>query len=407
MKLNMNKNKIVVLGRNYTSLLGMIRAVGKLDCEVTVIRSVNEIPKKYSLKNIIKSFFYSNKQIEEYSKYVGNFLYTIESKPEYLINLLLNTFKNDKDVIIIPTDDFTASTIDLYQDRLKERFLFPNINNTQGEITKIMDKKIQKDIAINSNLNVAESYVVKVIKHNYEIPDKIKYPVFTKPLISFKGNKSFMKKCDNESELRDILNQIAEKIDCEILIEQFIEIEKEYAVLGYCNNNKVIMPGIIEMLESGTGAHKGVTLKGKVKKFSQNDNLYEKLSTFMSSLNFHGLFDIDLYESNGKIYFNELNLRFGASGFAITSSGCNLPKMLVDDLWHKTSLSDSVEINESIFINEKVNLEEYIAKKISYKKFKSLYENVKITFVYDKDDKLPYHIYKKMLFVAKIKNLFR
>ena len=81
--------------------------------------------------------------------------------------------------------------------------------------------------------------------------------------------------------------------------------------------------------------------------------------------------------------------------------------MLVDDLWHKTSLSDSVEINESIFINEKVNLEEYIAKKISYKKFKSLYENVKITFVYDKDDKLPYHIYKKMLFVAKIKNLFR
>ena len=296
MKLNMNKNKIVVLGRNYTSLLGMIRAVGKLDCEVTVIRSVNEIPKKYSLKNIIKSFFYSNKQIEEYSKYVGNFLYTIESKPEYLINLLLNTFKNDKDVIIIPTDDFTASTIDLYQDRLKERFLFPNINNTQGEITKIMDKKIQKDIAINSNLNVAESYVVKVIKHNYEIPDKIKYPVFTKPLISFKGNKSFMKKCDNESELRDILNQIAEKIDCEILIEQFIEIEKEYAVLGYCNNNKVIMPGIIEMLESGTGAHKGVTLKGKVKKFSQNDNLYEKLSTFMSSLNFHGLFDIDLYD---------------------------------------------------------------------------------------------------------------
>lgn len=403
----MSKNKIVILGRNYTSLLGMIRAVGKLDCEVTVIRSVNEIPKKYSLKNIIKSFFYSTKQIEEYSKYVDNFLYTIESKPEYLINLLLNTFKNDKDVIIIPTDDFTASTIDLYQDRLKERFLFPNINNTQGEITKIMDKKIQKNIAINSKLNVAESYVIKIIKHNYEIPNKIKYPVFTKPLISFQGNKSFMRKCNNESELRDILNQIAEKTDCEILVEQFIEIEKEYAILGYCNNNKVVMPGIIEMLESGTGAHKGVTLKGKVKRFSQDDILYEKLSNFMSSLNFHGLFDIDLYESNGKIYFNELNLRFGASGFAITSSGCNLPKMLVDALWKKTSSTDIVEINESIFINEKVNLEEYVAKKISYKKFKSLYEGVKITFVYDEDDKSPYYIYKKMLFIAKIKHMFR
>ena len=216
-----------------------------------------------------------------------------------------------------------------------------------------------------------------------------------------------MRKCNNESELRDILNQIAEKTDCEILVEQFIEIEKEYAILGYCNNNKVVMPGIIEMLESGTGAHKGVTLKGKVKRFSQDDILYEKLSNFMSSLNFHGLFDIDLYESNGKIYFNELNLRFGASGFAITSSGCNLPKMLVDALWKKTSSTDIVEINESIFINEKVNLEEYVAKKISYKKFKSLYEGVKITFVYDEDDKSPYYIYKKMLFIAKIKHMFR
>ena len=51
----------------------------------------------------------------------------------------------------------------------------------------------------------------------------------------------------------------------------------------------------------------------------------DQLKVFVKSLHFCGLFDIDFYERDGVFYFNELNLRFGASGYAVTHSGINLP----------------------------------------------------------------------------------
>ena len=48
------KQKAVVLGRNYASLLGMVRASGKAGCQVTVIRTVRRIPETGTLKVKIK-----------------------------------------------------------------------------------------------------------------------------------------------------------------------------------------------------------------------------------------------------------------------------------------------------------------------------------------------------------------
>lgn len=387
----MKNIKTVVLGRNYTSLLGMIRAVGKAGCDVTVIKSVRSFPKK-SLKSFLKGA-----PIESKSKYVKKYLYTIESDREALINLILKecTEENEK-VILLPTDDFTASTIDLYQDTLRDKFLFPNIMGKQGAVVKLMDKEYQKSLAAKLGLTVAKDWTIKIDNGEFTIPDDIVYPCFTKPEISFLGNKRCMKRCDNREELAEVLKEVAKEGNCPMLVEEYIEIENEYAVLGCCCKNKVIMPGIIKLLKSGNGAHKGVTMLGKIMCFDDFGNLYQDLYGFMQSLNFKGLFDIDFYENQGVYYFNELNLRFGASGYAITMSDINLPEIFINYLLNKNIPSDLPEIKKYKFANEKVNLEDFDAGFISWKEYKKTYEEADYRFILSSEDPKPYKVFKRL-----------
>ena len=402
----MNKQQVVILGSNYTSLLGMIRAVGINGYEVTLVKSVKQISKQVSLKNIIKKIILK-KPIDEASKYVKKCLYTIESDREMLIEVLLKEFANVNDkVILIPTDDFSASTIDLYQDKLAEKFLFPNILNKKGEIVRLMNKEVQKQIALKSGLNVAKGYIVNYIDGEYKLPEKIIYPVFTKPQVSFKGDKTLMKKCDTEEELKELLDYATKIYKCPILIEQYIKIEREYAVLGCSYNNDIILPGVIKIIKIGNGEHKGVTLLGETSSFEGYAELYEGLKRFMKEICFNGLFDIDLYESNGTLYFNELNLRFGASGYAITKSGVNLPQIFIERLLniHKEKI---YIIDKKTFISEKVNLEDFEAGYVDWKEYKRRYEETDFGFIKSKDDPKPYAAFKKKEKYTYIKKILK
>lgn len=388
----MNKQNVIVLGRNYTSILGMVRALGD-EFDITVIKVVGEVPSVKDIKSFVKRII-CGQSPELYSKYIKEYFYTIEPNREDLIHLLLSKFENlEKKIILMPTDDYSASTIDLYQDVLKDKFLFPSVLNKQGEIVKLMNKDYQKQIARENNLLCPDGFIVD--DKTEKLPKDIKYPVFTKPQISFKGSKKLMKKCLDNDQLSDILKD-AKRNSCPVLVEQFINIEKEYAVLGYCYNGNVLMPGIIQMKKSGNGSHKGVTMIGDVKKFDVTSEIYIKLQKFIKSLQFNGLFDIDLYENDGKIYFNELNLRFGASGYAITSLGTNLPKMFIYSLLGKNvdKLNISL-ISEKEFVNEKVAFEDYEANFLSWNEYKNIINNNSLKFVLSDDDIKPYKKFKK------------
>lgn len=399
----MSKQQVVILGRNYVSLLGMIRSVGvDNNYDVILVKSVKQIQQKNNLKSIIKKIVF-NKAIDEASKYVKKCLYTIEPDREMLINLLLEEFRESEDkVILIPTDDFTASTIDLYQDKLSEKFLFPNILNQKGEVVKIMNKGIQKQLATQSGLNVAKGYIINYSEEKYEIPDGIIYPVFTKPQVSFKGDKTLMKKCNTEEELKKLLNYATQEYKCPILIEQYIEIEKEYGILGCSYNNDVILPGIIKKLESGNGEHKGVTLFGETISFEGNEELYEGIKKFIKELKFNGLFDIDVYESNKVLYFNELNLRFGAAGYAITKAGVNLPQIFIKKLLGKDNIQLN-QISNKFFVSEKVNLEDFETGYKSWKEYNKTNSKANFGFIKDEDDIKPYIIFKKKEMYAYLK----
>lgn len=369
------KQKVIVIGRNYSSRLGMIRAVGMAGYDVIVIKT-NGLP--------------DSKDIDAYSKYVKEYHYAKEPNRDELISVLL-TLKSDKNkTIIIPVDDYAASTIDDNIDLLKDSFLFPNINMEQGAINRLMDKNLQKELARQAGLNVAKGWVLNIMNHTYTLPSDIIYPVFPKPQISFKGNKRCMRKCNDETELRKVLNDVASQRDCPMLLEQYIEIDKEYALLGVSNGDDVIIPAKIHMLESGKGPHHGVTLQGQIFPINTDEDYLDYLKHFIQSLHFSGLFDIDLYESDGVMYFNELNLRFGASGYAVTATGINLPQFFLESLKGGCRNLNNMRVKECLFVNEKVACDDYNNGYISISDYKEKISQSNICFIKSIEDNGPY-----------------
>ena len=399
--------KAIVIGRNYTSLLGMIRAAGMAGCEVIAIRTVKGWNKATNKKKLV-----GGKPIEASSKYVKQHFFVDQGRDELIKFLLENCRFDDEKAVLLPVDDFVASTIDLNQDKLRDFFVFPNINNTQGEVVRLMDKNIQKEFAKKAGLNVADGWVINIKDGKYDIPDGIKYPVFTKPEVSFLGNKRCMKRCNNESELINVIQNIMKERECPLLIERFISIEKEYGILGFSCKGHSVIPGIVNKLAIGHGTHNGVTLIGSYSSLAPYGELKSKLLALMSEISFTGLFDIDLYESDGIIYFNELNLRLGAFGYAAIRAGINMPEMLINALYTNDYRADDADYFGTIkCISEKVNLDDYSSGYISWKQYNKNIHDVDYGFLYDDNDIQPYKVFESTInqirFRRTIKNILR
>ena len=114
----------------------------------------------------------------------------------------------------------------------------------------------------------------------------------------------------------------------------------------------------------------------------------------MQGIGFTGLFDIDFYESDGKYYFGEMNMRYGASGYSLFKEGINLPEMLYRSLCGQRVDSAMKLTHPSSFINERVCVDDWFAGGVSSRELKDDLKNKELGFVYDSDDMAPYHALK-------------
>ena len=381
------KQKVIIIGHGYTSRLCVIRSVAQLGCDITVIVIAGK--KKDGSLN-------TKKPIDCYSKYVNRILYC-ESDADMLIQLLLDKcVDSNQKVVIIPDSDFSAVAIDSNQDKLKEYFLFPHINHEQGAVMKWMNKEKQKELAKLVGLNVAESISVEIKDGKYLFPKHVHYPCFTKTQLFLNRNKQTLKRCNNSDELQRNLDKISlEYGNLTIMIEEYKEIENEYAILGFSDGREVIIPGVIQILNIAHGVHYGVACRGKVMPVDGFEEQIEKFKQFVLRVGFVGVFDIDFYLSDGIFYFCELNLRIGGSCYAITKMGVNLPAMLVKCLCGENIGSMSKEIKESaVFVNERMCLDDWYYRDISTKDYYMIIESSNISFIKEKDDDGPYKAYK-------------
>lgn len=399
---NSEKPRVMVAGRNYCSNLSMARSLGEAGYEVEILRIFQRRPKRTKIMKTLKP--------DAYSKYVKAYYVCVSRRvSRRIVNRLIALADPDRKMLLIPADDLVAYIADDYYEELSEFYLLPNVNNTPGEISRLMSKEVQKELAINAGLPVIKSCVIRTKYGEFDIPDTVTYPCFIKPNISKNSAKSRMRKCDSKEELRETLEEFSARKDIEMLVEDYVEIKKEYSLMGLSTKEGVVGPGFFVAEVGGQKEHRGVALIGRLLPCSEYKELIDDLIDFIKTLNYDGLFDVDLIETvDGKMYFVEVNMRSGASAYAVTQSGVNLPGMFADYMIMHKPIDMNCKINEAgkTFISEKIMIEEYAADRLTMSNLKEGMSGVDIHFVKNDNDMRPYRHFKKFYPIAMIERQF-
>ena len=392
-----NRPRVVVTGRNYCNILTMVRSLGEAGYDVDILRVLRN---KRTVKNILTTM-----NPESFSRYASKYVECIATEDRNVVDHMLKMAEAGEKLLLIPVDDYAASVVDQNYDELKNHFVIPNIGDKQGEICRLMDKNEQKSLAKEFGLPMLTSVLVKSSEGKYELPEGIVYPCFIKPNVSMKSTKATMKRCENEEELTATLDRYAQKGDFEMLVEEFVDIKHEYSILGFSSGMKVCAPGIFKATEGGHRERKGVSITGETVDDTPFRSLIDQCGEFVKSLDYMGLFDVDLIETtSGEVYFIELNLRGGASIHLFTKAGVNLPGMMADYVVKECEPNENDRLKDigKSFVSEKVLIEEFARSDADDAKVKRLIEKADVTFVEDKEDMQPYFYFKKMYPVANM-----
>ena len=388
------KQKVVVIGHGYTSRLSIIRSVGMVGYGVDVVVI-------YYGKNKPKE-----KPIDCYSKYVNEVLYSPSGDEQALVSLLLEHYSGSSfKPVLIPESDFSVKAIDSNLERLEKAFLIPNIDHTPNALVEWMNKSKQKEQARLIGLNVASARIVTIENGSFSIPDDIQYPCFPK---SIDGGKTGLGRCDNKEMLAKSLSKMAAVRDRDVLVEEYLHIDKEYALVGFSDGENVCIPAVLYNEKMSKGAHFGVAKGGIVLSVAPYKDLIEKFKRLIASIHFVGIFDIDFLECQGKFYFDEINLRFGGSGYAVTKAGANLPAMFVDYMTKGIySPTEVPALTNLTFVNERICIDEWYAGNTKTKDFHKEICSATISFIKDEEDMEPFHLFEKYYIRQKRKRMIR
>ena len=386
---------VVIAGSNYTSILCMARTFGRAGYRVKLYRLFQGKPKLGGLMTYLRP--------ESHSKYVDRYQQYIVQDSKDFADMLIRDAQPGEKQLFVPIDDLTTSLLDENYDMLKEHYIMPNISDTQGKINELMSKHAQMELARQCGLDIVNSCCVTAENGVFDIPSTVTYPCFVKPNVSRNISKSYMKKCDSLAELQSTLTEFSKNQKVEMIIEDYLEIDSEFALLGLCLKDKAVAPGLFVVEQGGTDDRRGVTLVGRVVDTAPYKEFIDGILSFVKSLDFEGLFDIDIIKTkDGKMHFIELNLRFGASGYAITQCGANLPAMLADCLLKGEPIDTALAVKTTgkTFVSEIVMTNEYIKGVMRPREVIKLMTTNDIYFIKDLEDSKPYRHYKKFFLPA-------
>ena len=395
------KQHVVIIGHGFTSRLALIRSLAEVGCEITVVVTVLH----GRLGRLVH--FEGGKPVDCCSRYISRFLYCSGQKEDELIELILSKcVRSGQKTILVPDSDFSAAAVDRHQERLREHFLFPHIGHKPGAVKHWMDKTVQKALAAEVGLPVAGGCTVPVRGGAYEMPAAVRYPCFTKPLATISGGKGFLRRCDDEAALRRVLDGVAQLFpDTDVLIEDYKPIDTEYAVVGFSDGEHVVIPGVIEFVEN-CRSHFGIAREGKIRPVAGFEDLLALFTEFVRRIGFCGLFDIDFWESGGVVYFDEMNFRFGGSGYAYTAMGANLPARFVHAMLGQPAVTPDVK-GTATFVNERMVVEDWNFLYLSEAQLREIIRRADIRFVYDERDPAPGRALERLIRRLRVKRTLR
>ncbi|MDY2679846.1 MAG: hypothetical protein SOV50_04245, partial [Lentihominibacter sp.] len=381
----MNKNKplVVVMSRNYSTGLSIIRSLGIEGYPVDLIASANRTGQSATIAG---------------SKYINNYVEVIAKKVELdrdealLKELLKYKGKYDNKPVLFPTDDYTTSVMDLNRGVLEDIFIMPKVaGGAAGDLKHLMDKSVQSRIAAEAGINVPAEWVISLRDNEIQIPEDVVYPCYCKPLESSLGYKQEMAVCRNRSELLSHLSVLRGKYsDRSFLVQEYLEIDEEIDLEGVCLDQEIILPAII-WKRIVAQYDKGVPLAGKTYPAEELGEILDKVINLLKSFHYYGMFDLGLNIVNGRIYFNEINMRSGGTNFVYFRSGVNLPDIFIRGITGQSRNLSEEKITEygKTYIYEKVAWDDYFHGYLSRDELDECMRSADIKIMCNDDDPAP------------------
>ena len=292
----MNKidNEIIVVGADHYNALGVIRSLGKCGINPIFLLVSNE------------KICFSSK-----SKYIKECI-KIEDNSLILSTLIDLKEKYNKKPILIPTGDPIEKIFDENYDELSKYYFLPNINEKSGEIIKLMDKTYQEKLCHKHNINIAKSFILNT--ENFKYSNKYPNKVILKPYISADGKKSDIIIASGKNEIEKAMNELKKLGYKKILMQEFINYELEYAMMGISYKGNVIIPGINsnDYIYPSERGNTSFATMFPVKDFGFD---ISNIVNMISDMNYTGLFEVETFKVKDVLYFNEMNFRNSANLF--------------------------------------------------------------------------------------------
>jgi len=382
---------VVVLSRSYSTGLCVVRSLGAAGYTIDVVASATKAGDSDYLGK---------------SKYVRNHMEVLtkkvkENDDEELVNALLS-YKGQCSVkpVLISTDDYTCSVMDMNRDALKEVFIMPGITDgLAGSLKHHMDKSVQGEIARRVGILTPQEWVVSLREEEIIIPDDMIYPCYVKPIESSLGYKTEMAKCDDKEALNKHLYWMKERFsNRSILVQRFLEIDEEIDMEGICMDQEVILPGIV-WKRVVAQRDKGVPLEGVMFPVEKLGEFTAKIKEFLREFHYFGMFDLGFNIVGNDIYFNELNVRSGGTNFVYFGSGVNLPDIFIKLATGRHVTEEETKIKEfgKSYIYEKVAWTDYLHDFITKEELDKWTAEADIKFIVREDDPVPGEIFMESM----------
>lgn len=251
----------------------------------------------------------------------------------------------NKKILLISSNESYAEFISKNKQKLlQDNFIFnyPDIDIIES---LIMKEKFYKTYQ-NSSITIPTTYYFDCSKEK-KFNKKMNYPLILKPSnvimynhLSFEG-KNKIYKIETKEELDEIITKIINSgYSDTLIIQDFIPGDDSYLfdAVAYVSKDKKVK--ILSLAQIGLQEHSknmvgnaAVLINGYYQ-YGNPKEIEQQLKSFLEEIGYQGFAEFDLkYDYRDKKFkVLEINARQGRSSYYLAPLGCNLVKVLIDDL---------------------------------------------------------------------------
>lgn len=325
-----NEPSVIVFGGDHHNTLGVIRALGKSGLPFSVL---------------IHDTRTDNPLICcRYSRYIHKNLDVISNNETEILQYFQGHSLEGQKIPVITTSDFAAYIIDKNYNQLSEHYILPSIQESGGTICKYMDKFAQKKLSELYGIPMAKTWVVHPDNLDVSCESDISLPCICKPVVSAEGSKSDIRVAHTFDEYISIMGVLSERGYDAVLVQEFLNMEYEVVVTGCrTGTSKELIYLPLKKVRRYPKEGGSLTYAESISA-SQELEKISKVLRVLESIEYNGLFDVEIFKVGDEYYLNEINFRNSGNACTLTGNGVNIA-----EIWMKDAMGfDISDLNKDV-----------------------------------------------------------